>query len=317
MSLRPSPWTFGLLFAAFAATAACGPDSGDAFNDALQNTCAGGDVPCPSSAPVCVGDDDTVPSCQPALDFRACTAASDCPASEAICYGLAEGYAQGRCSRAQSFWSEDRDECGTGAAQGNEAGGAASSSITNGQSVVSGGDVCAPSCLGGTGCGVGFACNVNTIDGQTGMPDTAGCWVHCQDDFVCVAGQTCNPYTHFCGTPFDPTLQDDGQPCAVGTDCRSGWCLKQTLVGFLDGMCVSPCVEPGAAAYGTSSLPASDCPGNEACVAGPSAGPGYLTECRPRCTTSSDCRTDYVCQHVGAAADGFCGTRTDPLVPEE
>ncbi len=313
MSLRPSPWTFGLLFAALAATTACSEDAEDALNDALEDSCALETVPCPASAPVCVGDENTVPSCQQALDFRACSGASDCPASEPICYGLAEGYALGLCSRAQSFWTDDRDECGAGAAQGNEAGGTATSSISNGQAVSFGGSVCAPSCLGGTACTEGFACNVNTVDGASGAPYTAGCWVHCQSDDVCAAGQTCNPYTHECGAPLDPTLQDDGQPCALGSDCRSGACLDQATTGFLDGLCVSSCVQPGTSAYVASSLPVADCPGNEACVADSTQGPGYLTECRPRCTTSSDCRADYVCQHVGTSADGFCGTRTDPL----
>ena len=145
---------------------------------------------------------------------------------------------------------------------------------------------------------------MNTISGSTGTPYTAGCWVHCQSDAVCAAGETCNPYTHACGGAVDPTLEDDGQPCSLGSDCRSGWCISQGSTGFLDGMCVSQCVEPGAASYGAAPLPAADCPGNEVCVADPAEGPGYLTECRPRCTTSSDCRTDYVCNHVSLDVDG-------------
>lgn len=295
-------WSLGALLLAGCAVA--GPPASS--DNPWANTCGDTDS-CPPTAPVCYGnsDDSPAPTCVTALTFQPCAADSDCPGPDGFCYGLVGGYATGMCSRPLSLADENSNDpsgCGPGATVGDE--------------LYALGDdtfewVCAPSCRGDPQCADGYACEVTSANGATAVD--SGCVVHCTRDEQCPAND-CDPYSHKCGT-VDTTLQDDGAPCALQTDCRSGLCIPEmngtAPTGFLDGMCVSYCVQPADADYQAKTLPVADCPDNEACAPSATGGAGYLTQCRPRCTRDSDCRPDYVCNQPPGSLDGFCGIRDD------
>jgi hypothetical protein len=284
--------------------------SGFSVSDSSDSNTPGSCTNCPPSTPVCYrrgyGTTASVPICIAALDFSPCTKAADCPGPDPFCYGLAGGYEAGLCSRPYSAANAGnaRVECGPNAFP------------TLDERTGDNDAVCAPFCPAAGACQTGFAC----MHGSEG----GACVVHCTSDAQC-HGTGCNRYSHHCG-PVDLALQDDGAACAVDTDCRSGWCHSaqsgRTTTGFLDGLCVGRCIQPADSAYAATTLPASDCPNNEVCAPDHSATGGalLLSECRPRCTTDKDCRTNYVCLHshrTGSGepfVDGFCGIRLDPLL---
>jgi hypothetical protein len=311
----------GLLVACCGSGAGATPASGDSLFGDDDPSVGCGETGCPDpGAPVCYGQDDgSTPTCVAALTFAPCASRSDCPGPDAICYGLADGYATGMCARPETFWTSntdlsDVDGCGPGSAGSDESAGTALETVANGQHVSLGGNVCVPRCGAGGACADGYACLSTRLSGDTDV-----CVVHCTSDASC-PGTTCDPYTHHCEA-VDPTLQDDGDSCDQGSDCRSGSCWTNSE-GYLDGECFSECVEPAPSAYTTGPLPGSDCPGTEVCAAtkSPVGGPHLVSECRPRCTQDADCRSDYVCHHepsgdgAGTSADGFCGIRDEPYL---
>jgi hypothetical protein len=249
--------------------------------------------------------------CVSGIGASTCTRDTDCVDPVAFCSGPDVGLTSGICSRRCDLLS-NVGPCG----------GQALCAVNP----VAATQVCLESCQKDAWCPAGFACdpNYDPMVGptqQSPQGNAAGastsqwlCVPYCTTDAQCSSG-ACNGYTHRCGT-VDDALQDDGQACALPSDCRSGQCETG---GFLDGLCDSTCVQPDPSFYTGPTLPSSNCPGTEVCAPDPSGGTNVLSRCFPRCTADADCRPDYVCIHPQTPGpgprtlDGFCDARRDSL----
>lgn len=132
-------------------------------------------------------------------------------------------------------------------------------------------DSCDGCCLPNDVCLSLPAQTANTC-GQSGSSCSA-----CNDGEQCLRG-TCVPVIIDGGVPGDV-----GSTCTSDTGCGvSGWCLTEDM-GFPGGYCTREC-EFTMCPTGSTCVQAGD----------PNGTPFYL--CLQECMTSSQCRTDYVCE---------------------
>lgn len=133
--------------------------------------------------------------------------------------------------------------------------------------------VCLERCTAGAdSCRSGYAC----ID-PANLGETI-CWPQCQQDADCPSVGVCDLWTGLCRQTASGA--DNGAPCLVPSDCKSGLCRTE----LPDGYCVSHCV-----------LSVGLCPQDGACVNAYEGALGDLGQCYDGCSTSNDCRAGWEC----------------------
>ena len=167
---------------------------------------------------------------------------------------------------------------------------------------------CMRQCLNGFDCGrAGYTCLKASDTAQSGV-----CVPSCTAD-SCGEGARCNEWTGQCmatSATYPPAGADDGQPCAMASDCRSGACIAQASAtgvqsGWNGGYCASSCAIPSGwnstSLYAGDTFPQGNCPSGAICFPNSSdyaeQGPG---DCYDGCTMDSDCRAaqGYYCRRT-------------------
>ena len=108
---------------------------------------------------------------------------------------------------------------------------------------------------------------------------------------------------------MDMGIGNVGDPCTMGSDCRTGNCYPEVdsamPTGFLGGYCIGFGRIPDVSEFTNGVLPRSDCPPGSVVLPDSGSATGDLTFCFRTCTHASDCRVGYTC---GAALMGSTPT---------
>lgn len=138
-----------------------------------------------------------------------------------------------------------------------------------------GSSYCASACGASSDCRSGYACSGSA---KVCLPD-------CRQGWSCGTALTCDSVTGSCAGK----MLDIGAPCVANADCSTGLCTpaQSTSAGttWSGGYCTSLCSASAPCAAPTKCVDYSD-----------------GSSCAAACTTSTDCRTGYVC----AASVGAC-----------
>lgn len=140
---------------------------------------------------------------------------------------------------------------------------------------------------------------------------------------ACLRDLTCDPYLGECVSRVVSSGRENGEPCAIDGDCRSGICIPEVDVridtratGFLDGYCVSHAPLPTESVFAARrgmNLPTSSCPPNSVVLPAPDNAPGSAARCLKACTSDAMCRAGYRCDRMGGGTAMFANGGCVPI----
>lgn len=148
-------------------------------------------------------------------------------------------------------------------------------------------------------CRRGYVCGpfvaIATPAQTEGLPDGFFCLPWCQDDEDCARAGRCNPFTGQCSAAA-PEASDVGAACSTLADCPTSQVCLPTYGP--SGYCSTYC-----------SLSRQGCPAGSVCKKLFSEDRGDFGLCMQSCSTTSDCRSGYVCGSGGEGGPKVCGAR--------
>lgn len=229
--------------------------------------------------------------------FGPCVEDYQCPGRGGFCRKPADGYPLGTCSKT----CDDRTVC--------EAYGTWNWCLPD----ETGRKTCVQKCLNGVDCSrPGYTCTGDIAGGA------GSCYPLCTGD-QCGPTAECHAESGRCFAPgaLPKNKAANGAPCRANEDCGSGRCSPEVrdgkATGWLEGMCIGPCVLPAGwnnnTIFAGDTLPPGTCPGDMVCYPDSALERGEPGTCRPACVEDSDCRTGYAClKKLGAKefTNGFC-----------
>jgi len=187
---------------------------------------------------------------------RGCGCSADCDPDEQCLAEEESGYPGGTCVRSCNDGCPDGTACTTI-------------------------NVCFQTCASTADCRPGYLCS--RALSETGDL-TCSRW--CQDDSDCVAWETCDRHTGFCGDSYHPGQGQTGAACASDLECLSGICA--TIADVAGGFCTSFC-----------SIDRQGCPDGAHCVAqSVLEDDDDLGACFAPCETVEDCLPGFGCIEV-------------------
>lgn len=167
--------------------------------------------------------------------------------------------------------------------------------------VAEGTSVCLASCEGNKDCRDGYVCA--RVNSQQSV-----CLPGCTSDQECAYDEVCDVESGSCE---QTDVSRVGGACQADGECASELCVDEASTDWPGGACVDNC---------TGQAHGGFCDG-----ADPSSGLCLVFDdvglCLPSCTTSTECREDYVCSVEAGGANaqgyGFCLPRCEHLPCEE
>jgi hypothetical protein len=193
------------------------------------------------------------PEGSPTAD-RGCGCTADCDAQELCLAEEESGYPGGTCIRSCN------DGCPDGTACSNL-------------------NVCLAECASTADCRPGYFCSRALSEEGRLL-----CSRWCQSDADCVAWETCDPYTGFCGEGVHPGQGAIGTACTSDYDCLSGIC--GTLAGVAGGFCSAICV-----------VSRQGCPDDAYCI-GQGEDDDDFGACYTLCDAQEDCLEGFFCGEI-------------------
>lgn len=148
--------------------------------------------------------------------------------------------------------------------------------------------VCWKTCAGADDCRAGFVCGpfavLNPPSTAANLPKGNFCQPWCQQHSDCPVTGQCNRFTGVCGSP-EPAKSDIGEPCVSAAGCTQ--------------VCFTEAAAPGGYCSSWCSRSNPGCPEGSICAGKLDADAGDFGFCLKECTTSDECRDQYLCLSPG------------------